>query len=173
MDELALIFPNENMEEKALQFKSEFFANGEKVINGSAMLDIKDNYFEWLKMISDSSRAETVNPNWVVSDTFFAVRKNDGKIVGIIDFRHYLNDFLKDFGHIGYSVTPTERKKGYATEMLCQVLKYAKNQGLSEVQLSCKVDNIASRKTILNNGGISKRFYEHDSKKAEVFIISL
>lgn len=45
-------------------------------------------------------------------DPFFAVRKSDGRIVGIIDLRHTLNDFLKDLGNCGYSVRPSERKKG-------------------------------------------------------------
>ena len=134
---------------------------------------IKDNYHEWLQMIRDCSNPKTVNPKGVVSSSFFAIRNTDKCIVGIIDFRHYLKEDLKDFGHIGYSVVPSERKKGYATEMLSKILEYAKLQGLKEVQLVCNTSNIASKKTIINNQGKSMKIYEHNSKLKEVFIITL
>ena len=70
------------------------------------------------------------------------------KIVGIIDLRHTLNDFLKDFGNCGYSVRPSERKKGYATDMLRQILKVAKESGMDELHLSVERDNKPSIRTI-------------------------
>lgn len=173
MDEIILVFPTEELETKATEFKKEFFQLGERVINGSFLLDYKDNYHEWLQILKDSLSVETVNPKWVVSDTFFAIRKSDNKIVGIVNFRHSLNDFYKDLGHIGYSVRPSERKKGYATEILKQTLKHAKKLGLHEVFLTCKVENEASRKTIINNGGIQSRSFAKEDKEYEVFKIDL
>ncbi len=87
---------------------------------------------------------------------FFAVRKQDNKIVGIIDIRHNLeNEFLSEYGgHIGFSVRLTERKKGYATEMLKMALIYAKTLGLQKVMLGCFSDNIASIKTRVKCGGV-------------------
>ena len=70
------------------------------------IFDKTDDYTEWCRSIDANTKEETVNPNWVITDTFFAV--DDDRIVGIIDFRHTLNDFLKDLGHCGYSV----RQKG-------------------------------------------------------------
>ena len=81
----------------------------------SELFDKTDDYTEWCRSIDANTKEETVNPNWVITDTFFAV--DDDRIVGIIDFRHTLNDFLKDLGHCGYSVRPSERRKGFATEM--------------------------------------------------------
>lgn len=52
------------------------------------------------------------------TEVFFAVRKRDDKIMGMIDLRHTLNAFLKDLGNCGYSVRPSERRKGYATVYL-------------------------------------------------------
>lgn len=67
---------------------------------------------------------------------FFAIAEETEKIIGIIAFRHTLNDFLVDFGHCGYSVRPSERNKGYATEMLKQIIDIARKAGLTELQLS-------------------------------------
>ena len=89
--------PTKGNEAEAMAFKQEFIQNGETTINGSELLDHIDSYDEWLKSVTDNASAETVNPAWVVTDTYFAFDADD-RIVGIIDLRHTLNDFLKDFG---------------------------------------------------------------------------
>lgn len=90
--------PTKEYEPEALAFKQEFIENGETTINGSELLDQMDSYDEWLKSVTDNISPDTVNPEWVVTDTYFAFDEN-GSIVGIIDLRHELNDFLKDFGN--------------------------------------------------------------------------
>ena len=173
MNDLVLVFPNEEMESKALSFKKEFIDNGEKTINGSYKLDMnKYSYLEWLQIIKDNLNKETMNPKFGFSHTFFAVR-NDGEIIGIVNFRHTLTDFYKDLGHIGYSVRPSERKKGYATEILKQVLEFAKSQGLTKVFLTCKKDNEASKKTILRNGGVLNRSFVKNAIEYEEYYISI
>lgn len=153
MNNLLLVFPCEEMEMKALEFKREFFENGEQTINGSYKLDMdRYIYSEWLQIIRDNLDKDKVNPKFGFSHTLFAINE-DKKIIGIVNFRHVLTDFYKNSGHIGYSVRPLERKKGYATEILRQTLDYAKKQGLSEVFLVCKRDNEASKKTIIKNTG--------------------
>ena len=113
-----------------------------------------------------------VNPNWVVTDTFFAIDENEN-IIGIIDLRHTLNDFLKDFGNCGYSVRPSERKKGYATEMLRQVIEVAKEAGLEALHISVEKTNTASIKVIQNNGGIYERSFTYEDELADIYQIKL
>ena len=173
MDRINLVRPNRDLEQQAIDYKQEHFESGENIISGSELWDKTESYSEWLEAVSRNTNKDTVNPSWVVTDTFFAVRENDKKILGIISFRHELNDFLKDFGHIGYSVRPTERKKGYATEMLKQVLAVAKEIGLSRVQLSCEKENIPSIKTIAKNGGVYERSFEFEGETADIFMIEL
>lgn len=78
----------------------------------------------------------------------------DGKPVGMGKLRHYLNDNLKiEGGHIGYSIRPSERGKGYGNLILQELLKKARQKEIEEVLITCREDNIRSRKVIEHNGG--------------------
>ena len=162
--------PIKENEAEALAFKQEFIDNGEQTINGSELLDQMDSYDEWLKSVSDNTSPETVNPSWVVTDTYFAFGEKN-RLVGIIDLRHNLNDFLKDFGNSGYSVRPSERRKGYATEMLRLLIERAAEIGLGKLQLSVERTNEPSVKTILKNGGKYERSFTFEGEEADVYMI--
>jgi predicted acetyltransferase len=99
----------------------------------------------------------------------------NGKIVGLIDIRHTLNQFLREYGgNIGYSVRPSERNKGYATEILKQGLEYCKTIHLKKVMLACNKDNKASSRTIEKCGGVLEReFIYLDGKTIQVYWIVL
>ncbi len=170
---IKLVRPTIELKSKALEYRQEHFDNNELIINGSELFDKIDSYEDWLEKVNNNSKIETVDPNWVLTDTFFAIREDDSRIIGIIDLRHILNEFLKDFGNSGYSVRPSERKKGYATEMLKLLLKYAKETGLKELHLSVERDNIPSIKTILKNGGKMERSFEFEGKLADIYLIEL
>lgn len=169
---IKLARPTIDMKEKALDYRQEHFNNGEMIINGSELLDKIESYEEWLVSVTNNMSIDTVNPTWVVTDTFFAVDEND-RIVGIIDLRHTLNDFLKDFGNSGYSVRPSERRKGYATEMLKQVMAVAKSAGLHKIHLTAFKNNEPSIKTIIKNGGVYERSCEFQGEQADIYEIKL
>ncbi len=163
--------PVKEYETEAIAFKQEFIDNGETTINGSELFDQMDSYDDWLKSVQDNASSDTVNPSWVVTDTYFAFDEKD-RIIGIIDLRHELNDFLKDFGNSGYSVRPTERRKGYATQMLRLILERAHQIGMEKIQLSVERSNEASVKTILKNGGKYERSFTFEGEEADVYMIS-
>ena len=169
---IKLVRPSKELKEKVLSFKKDFLDNNESVINGSELLDKTEDFDQWLAAVTANTNPETVNPAWVLTDTFFAVDDTE-KIVGIIDLRHTLNDFLKDCGHCGYSVRPSERKKGYATEMLRQLKIFAKDSGMENLQLAVERSNEASVKTILKNGGVYERTFEFENQPADVYRITL
>jgi len=174
MNEIELLLPNKELESAALEYKREHFDNQEYEMHGSSLFDHTHSYDGWLERLKNNSNEQTVNPDWVVSTTFFALRKCDNKIIGMIDIRHTLNQYLNLYGgNIGYGVRPSERKKGYATEILKLALKYCKQLGLQKVMLVCYKDNEASRKTIINCGSVlEKEFVYTDGRIVQKFWVS-
>ena len=155
MNELELQLPTLQHKIAAENFKKEFLEEQEPVIYGSALFDQME-YEQWLMHNTNNRQESTVSAGWVTATTFFAVRKQDLKIVGVIDIRHNLeNEFLAQYGgHIGYSVRPSERKKGYATEILRIGIEYAKSLNIEKLMVACFSDNIPSIKTIIKSGGV-------------------
>ncbi|MDR3263294.1 MAG: GNAT family N-acetyltransferase [Clostridiales bacterium] len=175
MNELLLSSPNKSHEKQALEYMQEHFSVGERDLHGASLLEKMPVYGDWLTHLKKTNNPRTADPDWVTASTFFAVRKADKKIVGIIDIRHYLNDFLKGYGgHIGYGVRPSERRKGYATEILRLGLEYCKTINLTHIMLACYKDNAASAKTIVKNGGIFEKEFEYtDGKTIQVYWVTL
>ena len=56
-------------------------------------------------------------------------------------------------GHIGYSVVPWKRRRGYATAALREMLVLFAGEGLRFAEIITDPDNIASRRVIQANGG--------------------
>ena len=172
-NDIILVRPTIELREKALAYREEHFRQGEKIICGSELFDKTESYEEWLTLVTRNADPKTVSENWVVTDTFFAVRESDDRIIGMIDLRHALNEFLKDLGNCGYSVRPSERRKGYATEMLCKLRTAAREVNMKELHISVEKDNTASRKVIQKNGGVYERSFSYEDEIADIYRIAL
>lgn len=91
----------------------------------------------------------------VPDSVYFLLDIDRNILLGAVNIRHYLNDSLLQFGgHIGDGIRPSERRKGYATEMIRLALIECKKLGISRVLMVCDKTNIGSAKSILKNGGI-------------------
>lgn len=151
MENLKLVFPEIRHKDAALTYRQEHFDNGETEINGDGGLDHAESYEAWIEKINNDLTNE--DERFVPSTTYFAFIGD--KIVGTIQIRHKLNDYLFGFGgHIGYGVVPSERRKGYAANMLSMALEKCRELGLEKVLVTCANDNIGSARTIMKNGGI-------------------
>lgn len=149
---LRLAFPTPADEAAVMAYREEFLQNGDSM-DGTAQLGSYECYEDWLRCVADNQNESTVLPGWVPAFTLLAW---DGKLlVGMINIRHRLNDYLLAFGgHIGYSVRKSCRRRGYAAQMLALGLEECRKLGLSRVLVTCDQHNIASARTIQKNGGI-------------------
>lgn len=120
-------------------------------VNGGYNITYKE-FPSYLKNHFETSKGINLEPLHVPQTMYWLFI--DGRAVGIGKLRHYLNENLKKAGgHIGYTIRPTERGKGYGKIMLSELLKKAKEKQIAEVLLTCNENNIASRKVIEYNRG--------------------
>lgn len=136
-----------------MDFRSEFLPESEH-IPGSAALGKYSAYHEWLDHVI-AAKAGLPERDLVASTQYLAFTADTGRLVGCIQLRNSLNNYLENYGgHIGYSVRPSERRKGYASSMLAECLTQAASIGLNRVLITCDEDNLASEGVIRKAGGI-------------------
>lgn len=105
-------------------------------------------YEEWLKKLEEDKTIEDTNPNWSNATSYILVDDNN-HACGFIQLRYSLKGNLINIGgNIGYAIRPSERKKGYATKQLGLALEKANEYGLEKVLITCRDNNIGSKKTI-------------------------
>ena len=154
--------PGIGRKEDAIAYINEFLEYGSD-INGSGGLDhFPDDYEGWLaKLELDYTRVP--DEERVPARTYFLVRENDSRIVGMINIRLALNKRLSRYGgHIGYSIRPTERGKGYNKINLYLGLKVLDSHGIEKAFMDADLDNPASWKTMEALGGVRIREYYDD-----------
>ena len=107
-----------------------------------------DHYLEHLEV-------KEAEDGKVPDSTFFLLDSERDRLLGAVNIRHYLNEaLLKDGGHIEDEIRSSERRKGYATEMIRLALLECKKLGIDRVLMVCDKVNVGSAKSILKNGGV-------------------
>lgn len=146
--------PNISYKEKAIDFVEEFRKNDSKIHGGGSIAKYleKSTYEDWLNYI-EQQKLVKADETHMPEETYFLVDEEDS-IIGIINIRLGLNDMLRDLaGHIGFSIRPSERGKGYNKINLYLGLKRLSEVGEKEALLDCEIDNKASSGTMKALGG--------------------
>jgi len=127
-----------------------------------------DTYLENLEIIEPKDGK-------VPDSVFFLLDEERNILLGAVNIRHYLNDYLLQYGgHIGDGIRPSERRKGYATKIISLALLECKKLGIDKVLMVCDKSNIASAKSIINNGGIlENEFVDEDGEINQRYWIQL
>ncbi len=164
---LSLIRPTPELAKTFHQTILEFRENGE--LNIKSIYDRSERDFSvYLQFCQDAETGKNLPGEFVPYTTFWMVQDKQ-HIIGISHLRHYLTPGLKiEGGHIGYSIRPSEREKGYGTRQLALILKACAQFDLLKVMITCDFDNIGSQKIIETNGGI--RFGEAISPRSNKLV---
>lgn len=151
---MKLIEPTIEYEQQIFAYRKEFIDCGDSM-DGTSELKRFSNPKQWVEHCIMGKNPCSVSKGLVPATQYILVRESDDKIVGMLQIRHYFNAFLEKYGgHIGYSVAPSERRKGYASTMLNLSLHKCKELNIHKVLITCIDSNEASRKTIIKNGGV-------------------
>jgi len=151
---LKLVNPDVKYKNQYLEMLDEWNQTGESPQPWVLQEDYS-NFNDMVQRFENLSKGVDIPNGFVPSTTFWAYDDKSDKIVGAVNIRHYLSDLLLRFyGNIGYGIRPSERRKGYAKEVLKLALDFCKVLNTERVLLCCYKENIASVKTILINGGV-------------------
>ena len=162
MEKFYLETPTIKRKEEAIDYLKEHVKYNSEM-NGTGSMDrcLKDwTYEQWLEELENKKNQEYMaKVGWAPSLTYFLIRENDNKIIGMTNLRYNItNDLLeKGASHIGYGIRPTERRKGYNKINLYLGLLEEQRLGENKVYLMCAANNIGSNKTITALDGILEK----------------
>lgn len=162
--------PGPGRKEDAVAYIREFYEYGSRINGAGGLYRYLEDYEGWLKKLAQDAVREPDGEK-VPARTFFLVRENDRRIVGMINIRLALNEALrKHGGHIGYSIRPTERRKGYNKINLYLGLKVCAHYGIETALLDADLENPASWRTMEALGGVRIREF-FDEEDAQCIVV--
>ena len=169
MEHLRHVIPSMEYMEQGIEYIEEHINAGSNINGSGGLHRYLDNYQGWLEKL-EQDRKCVPNEQRVPAETYYLVREDDNKIIGMINIRLVLNERLQQCGgHIGYGIRPSERNKGYNKINLYLALLRCQNLGIKEVILDCDSSNLASSRTMESLGGIRIDEYYSEQEQCQVW----
>lgn len=135
--------------------------------NHSPWKIFKDDYHDFDSYLANLECKEPEG-RLVPDSVFFLLDVDRNRLLGAANIRHYLTDeLLYTGGHVGDGIRPSERRKGYGTELVRLALIECRKLGITRVLMTCDRENIASAKTIIRNGGALENEVVNEDGKVE------
>jgi predicted acetyltransferase len=150
---LELVHPSAHLRDSYRSLVAEFVASGDPLVPFTLGFENVD-FDAFLSRLNDCALGAGVPNGFVAHSTFWLVRDRT-EVVGVSNIRHSLTPALRrEGGCIGYGIRPTFRRQGLGVAILRQSLRRAAELGLSRVLVTCGIQNVASARTIMRNGGV-------------------
>ena len=142
--------------------------------NHSPWVIFKNDWHDFDRYLDQLETKEETD-GLVPDSVFFLLDEERDRLLGAVNIRHYLNESLRrEGGHIGDGIRPSERRKGYATELVRLALEECRKLGITRVLMTCDKDNIGSAKSIIRNGGVLEcEFINSDGEPEQRYWICL
>lgn len=125
-------------------------------------------FAQFIRMLDDCENG-ILDKKYCSTTSYFVVN-DEGRLIGATSLRHYLTiDGFNTWGHIGYGIRPSERRKGCATEILRMMLAEAKSRKLYKALIGAHSSNVGSCRVIEKCGSILENIVP-DPNEPEKFI---
>ncbi|HEY3418560.1 MAG TPA: GNAT family N-acetyltransferase [Armatimonadota bacterium] len=154
MESLALVPPDVTLEAEYRAMLDECRVLGEEYYSTYLLRSVDDDFAQFVRRLELEELGMAL-PMGIVPQTTYWLFRDGRTIVGESRLRHHLTSVLEvEGGHIGYTIRPGERRKGYGTQILTLMLEKARARAIPRVLVTCNTENIGSAKIIQKNGGV-------------------
>lgn len=170
---MKLVNPTIKYKDSYLELVKAAKVNGDISEMGNAYRE-NESFDTMVKRLKDRTQGKNIAKLDVPSSMKWIIE--NGELVGTIDLRHVLNkNYFERLGHIAYYIHPQKRNRGYATKALSLAIKWYRKMPINKILITCYSDNEASKKVILNNGGVFEKATQdkQSNKTINRYLISI
>lgn len=125
-----------------------------------------EDFAEWIQMLDHCENAD-LDKKYSSTSSYFVIDEND-RLIGAASLRHYLTvEGYNTWGHIGYGVRPSERRKGCGVQMLKMMLEEAGRKKIRKALVACHTSNTGSVKVIERCNGRLENIVDDPNENGE------
>jgi predicted acetyltransferase len=169
---IRFVRPDYYLREEYTEMMDEWIKDGSPIAPWSLIEQYhSDEDFEkMIRIVNDAAVGNGVG-DFAPCITYWVKDSESNRLIGAVNIRYYLTKLgYETWGHIGFGVRPSERRKGYAAQMLSAALDECRAMKMERVLLGCLDENIASAKTIEKCGGVLENCAAHEYSGENVLI---